>query len=109
MGKSMIDVAYELLSKKKKPVAFGKLWDEVSQTMGYTVSQAENKIANFYSDLMLDNHFVSLPDNMWDLRTRHKFEDVKLELDAIVIEEDEDEIEEVEESEQAEEESEEQF
>ena len=48
MAKSTTDVAFELLSKKKKEVSFAKLWDEVSQTMGFTAAQAMNKIANFY-------------------------------------------------------------
>ena len=30
MKKSMIDIAFDLLSKKKKPVMFLKLWDEVT-------------------------------------------------------------------------------
>lgn len=92
MARSMTDVAFELLGKKKKEVSFSKLWDEVSQTMGFTVSQAENKIANFYSEMMLDKRFVSLPENMWDLRQRHKYEEVHIELDAIVLEDDEDDI-----------------
>ena len=87
----MTDVAFELLSKKKKEITFVRLWDEVSQSMGYTVTQAENKIATFYTELMLDKRFVSLPENMWDLRQRHKYEEVHIELDAIVLEDDEDE------------------
>ena len=88
MSSTMTDVAFDLLGKKKKEVSFAKLWDEVSQTMGFSVSQAENKIANFYSDMMLDKRFVSLPENMWDLRQRHKFEEVHIELDSIVLEDD---------------------
>lgn len=94
MAKSTTDVAYELLGKKKKEVSFSKLWDEVSQTMGFTTAQADNKIANFYSDMMLDKRFVSLPENMWDLRQRHKFDEVHIELDSIVLEDDDDENEE---------------
>lgn len=90
MAKSTTDAAFELLSKKKKEVSFAKLWDEVSQIMGFTPAQAERKIANFYSDMMLDKRFVSLPENMWDLRQRHKFDDVHIELDSIVLEDDDD-------------------
>lgn len=91
MAKSMTDVAYDLLGKKKKEVLFSKLWDEVSQTMGFTPSQAENKIATFYTEMMLDNRFVSMPGNMWDLRQRHKYEEVHIELDSIVLEDDDEE------------------
>ena len=40
----MTDVAYQLLSKKKNSVTFNKLWDEVSQIMGYSENVAERKI-----------------------------------------------------------------
>lgn len=90
MASAMTDVAFDLLGRKKKEVSFAKLWDEVSQTMGFSASQAENKIANFYSDMMLDKRFVSLPENMWDLRQRHKFDEIHIELDSIVLEDDDD-------------------
>lgn len=96
MASVMTDVAFDLLGRKKKEVSFAKLWDEVSQTMGFSVAQAENKIANFYSEMMLDKRFVSLPENMWDLRQRHKFDEIHIELDSIVLEEDEDENEDME-------------
>ena len=32
---SMVDVAYDLMTKKKKPVDFYKLWQEVSEIKGF--------------------------------------------------------------------------
>ena len=34
-NRSMVDVAYELMSKKKKAVNFYKLWREVSEVKGF--------------------------------------------------------------------------
>ena len=32
---SMVDVAFDLMTKKKKPVDFYKLWQEVSEIKGF--------------------------------------------------------------------------
>ena len=50
MKKSMVDVAFDLMTRKKKPVVFLKLWQEVSEIMGFTVAQEEDNIAQFYSE-----------------------------------------------------------
>ncbi len=97
MAGSMTDVAYELLGKKRKEVTFSKLWSEVSSTLGFTPAQAETKIAKFYSELMLDKRFVSLGDNTWNLRTRYKYDDIKIEIEEIETEEESEEVEELEE------------
>ena len=34
-NRSRVDVAYELMSKKKKSVNFYKLWQEVSEVKGF--------------------------------------------------------------------------
>lgn len=91
MGKSMVDIAYELMAKKKKEVAFVKLWEEVSQIKGLTQAQADDKIAQFYTDMSLDDRFVHLKDNKWDLRSRYKFEDVVIDTDSIIVEDDDEE------------------
>lgn len=36
MKKSMVDVAYDLMSTKKKAIVFLKLWEEVCQVMAFT-------------------------------------------------------------------------
>lgn len=94
MGMPMIDIAYDLMSKKKREVPFAKLWEEVSQIRGLTQAQADDRIAQFYTDMTLDDRFVHLKDNKWDLRSRHKFEEVVIKTDSILVDdEDEDEVE----------------
>ena len=69
MKKSMVDVAFDLMTRKKKPVVFLKLWQEVSEIMGFTPAQEEENIAQFYGDLSLDDRFVNVLENKWDLRS----------------------------------------
>ncbi len=86
---SMCDTAYELLNKKKKPVAFAKLWQEVSQIMGYSDDMAAKKIASFYSNLMLDTRFARLEENKWDLRSRRTYEETHFDTSKLIIDIDE--------------------
>jgi DNA-directed RNA polymerase subunit delta len=86
-SRSMCDVAFEILSSKTKEVPFIALWDGVVAQMGFTPSQAENKIAQFYSALMLDVRFAPLEGNVWDLRTRRTYHEVHVDTSKILIEE----------------------
>ena len=90
MKKSMVDVAYELLSAKKKAVVFLKLWEEVCQMMAFTKQQEEDNIAQFYSDLSLDDRFVNVGENKWDLRERHTYHEVVIDTEEILIDEESD-------------------
>lgn len=87
-SRSMCDVAFEILSSKTGEVPFIQLWSSVVQQMGFTPSQAENKIAQFYSALMLDVRFAPLEGNVWDLRTRRTYHEVHVDTSKIIIEED---------------------
>jgi len=86
-SRSMCDVAFEILTSKPKEVPFIQLWEGVVAQMGFTTSQAENKIAQFYSALMLDVRFAPLEGNVWDLRTRRTYHEVHVDTSKIIIEE----------------------
>lgn len=101
--RSMTDVAYDYLSKRKKSVEFIKLWGEVNSILNFPETKLASKRAQFYSELMLDTRFASLEDNKWDLRNRRKFDEVFIDTDAILIDED-DEEEELEEADEEQEE-----
>ena len=88
VSKSMTDVAYDIMSKKKRAVAFDKLWQEVSKTTGAPM----DRIAQFYSDLTLDGRFLSLKENKWDLKARRKFSESQVDLSEIEVEDDIEEI-----------------
>jgi len=90
---SMIDIAFETVSKRKKPLTFAKLWEEVIKKLAFDENMAEKKISTFYTDLMLDSRFVSLEDNKWDLKVRHKYDEVHkaiAEVEAVDLDEDDD-------------------
>ena len=94
MSKSMIDVARDTLIKNNHRMPFLDLWNNVSQEMNFTPSQAEDNIAQFYSDLSLDSHFVNLEGNSWDLKTRHTFSESVTDTDSIAVDDEDDDDEE---------------
>ena len=88
VSKSMTDVAFDIMSKKKRAVAFDKLWQDVSKTTGATMDH----IAQFYSDLTLDGRFTSLKDNKWDLKARRKFAETQIDISELEVDDDSEEI-----------------
>ena len=91
MKKAMIDIAFDLMKTKKKAVTFLKIWEEVCQIAGFTKQQEEDNIAQFYSDLSLDDRFVCVGENRWDLRERHTYHEVVVDTEEILIDEESDE------------------
>lgn len=83
-AKSMTDIAYDILSSKKRSILFSKLWEEVSKKYGANADQ----VSEFYSDLTLDPRFASLKENKWDLIERRKFAESHVDLSKIELEED---------------------
>ena len=86
-NRSMTDVAFDVLKNYGKEISFLALWNEVSTTLGFSPSVAENKIATFFSAMTLDVRFAPLADNMWDLRSRRTYHETHIDTDAILIEE----------------------
>ena len=90
---SMVDVAYELMSKKKSAVNFYKLWEEVCQMKKFDDVQKDDKESLFYTNITLDGRFITVGENNWDLRSRHKFSDVHIDMnDGIASEELEEDV-----------------
>jgi len=87
-NRSMTDVAFEIMTQKKQEVPFIDLWSHVSTEMGFTPTQAENKIAQFYSAMMLDIRFAALAENMWDLRARRTYNETHFDTSSIALEDD---------------------
>ena len=93
LKRSMVEVGYELLVKKQGPQKFNKFWSEVSQVLGLEESEADSYISDFYTNLSLDERFVLLEDNTWDLRERQSFDKVHIDMNDIYSEIDEEEKE----------------
>lgn len=93
MAKSpMVESAYRALEKADKALTFQELWESVLEDLEIDKNSATNRIAKLYSDLTLDKRFISLPENKWDLKKRHKISEVLKSVDDIIeLEDDEDE------------------
>ena len=98
MIKSNLDVAYELVSNKRKPVEFSKLWEEVSQIQGLSEEEAKGKASKFYTALSLDGRFITLGENTWDLRSRYTFDKVHIDMNEVYVDDIEDDEKEVDEN-----------
>jgi len=83
-AKSMTDIAYDILSKKKRAVQFIKLWEDVAKIYG----APNEKVSQFYADLTYDSRFANLKDNKWDLVERRKYSEVHSEISNIEIDND---------------------
>ena len=93
MKKSMIEVAYQVLTNNKGSMPFVDLWKDVSQEMGFTQTQFEDNIAQFQTDLSLDGRFLNMSQNTWDLRSRHTYSESVMDTDSIAIDEDDEDEE----------------
>lgn len=95
--KSMTDVAYKILEKRKHGLAFSKLYEKVATKLEFDENKKRAKIAQFYTDLSLDKRFSSLKDNKWELTSHLKFEQTYINTDEYNLDDEEDEIENIDE------------
>lgn len=89
--KSLLDYGYDVLTGKNEPVKFIDLFNEVISASGLELTDDEKKrrMSKFYTQLSLDGRFITLTDNYWDLRSRHVFEQVHLDMIDAYSDEDE--------------------
>ncbi len=92
------DIAYALLTDKKKKMKIIDLFNEIGKLTHLSEREIEDKIGDFFEMLTLDKRFIMLEDGSWDLKSRHAQE--------IVMDEEEDDasLEEIESDEDEEEE-----
>lgn len=76
----MIDEAYLILKEEGKELPFATLWARVCQALEINEQEAAERIGFFYSDLSLSGKIVALSNNNWDLRSRHKYEAVHIDV-----------------------------
>lgn len=83
MAKSLLDHAYDYVSAQTQPSKFQDIWDYCVKKAGLTPEEANAKVSRFYTNLMLDGRFVTLGENLWDLRARHKYETVHIDMSEV--------------------------
>ncbi|WP_231687033.1 DNA-directed RNA polymerase subunit delta [Bacillus sp. JCM 19034] len=77
---SMVEVAFEIMKKDRKPYNFYDLMDEVAAAKKMTKEQVEERISNLYTDLNIDGRFHSLGDNTWGLKSWYALEQAEEEI-----------------------------
>ena len=83
MAKSLLDYAYDYVSGQEQQSKFKDIWAYCVKEAGLSAEEAEQKVSRFYTNLMLDGRFVTLGENEWDLRIRHKFEKVHIDMSEV--------------------------
>lgn len=100
--KSLIDLAFDYISESKEGVSFSEIWDYVKKEANLDEDAVAKRISQFYTNLMLDGRFVNLGNNTWDLRNRHTFDKVHIDMKDVYsdVETSDDDAEEVTEEEE---------
>lgn len=80
---SFVDTAYKIVEQEGKEASFASLWTAVCAELGLTEEEKRAKVAYFYTQLTLDGRFVTLGENVWDLRERHEFEKVHIDMNDV--------------------------
>ncbi len=81
----MAEASHSILEAAGKELSFQELFQEVVKKLELDETQATKRIAKMYSDLTLDKRFISLPENQWDLRKRHRLDDILIDTDDIIV------------------------
>lgn len=89
--KSLLDYGFDVLSASKDPLKFVDLFNAAVKASGIELADSDVRVrmSRFYTQLSLDGRFVTLTDNFWDLRSRHVFEQVHLDMIDAYSDEDE--------------------
>lgn len=81
--KSMRDCAYDEITTACSALTFAELYAKVAAALEMTEEEKNAHIGAFYTDLTLDGRFVALTDNYWDLRERHTYEKVHINISEV--------------------------
>ena len=82
-NESMVDVAYSSLVGFAKVVSFSELYDDVCAKLELTDEEKKNNISRFYTNLSLDGRFVTLGNNLWDLRKNQTYDKVHIDMNDV--------------------------
>ena len=80
MSVSLLELAEKYLEEHPGGVVFSDLWEYITKEAGLTEEEARTKIARFYTNFMLDGRFVTLGENIWELRSRLTFDKVHIDM-----------------------------
>jgi DNA-directed RNA polymerase subunit delta len=84
---SMVDLAYQIMQERTQPIDFYELWSIICEKKQFTEEEIDENESNFYTNITLDGRMITTGENRLDLRVRHKFEDVHIDMNDIYNEE----------------------
>lgn len=85
---SMVDVAYDIMKDMKEPINFYDLWEQVATLKNFDEEERDRNESPFYTSITLDGRMITVGENRWDLRSRHKFEDVHIDMNDVYSDDD---------------------
>ena len=84
---SYTNIAKLYLEENKTTMTTADLFKEICKLLELSDSEYQDKIADFFQSLTTSKEFILLNDGKWDLTSNHK---VKIVMDALYEEKDED-------------------
>lgn len=66
--RSMVDIAYDVLAKEKKPLSFRDIMKKVNEIKKLGKQEYEEQIARLYTNINLDGRFLSVGESQWGLK-----------------------------------------
>lgn len=88
MEKSNLDVAYEIMLKTAEPMSFANLWSAICEIQNFDEAESKRRMGKFYTNLFMDGRFITLGDNVWDLRDRYTFDRVHIDMNDVYHDDD---------------------
>jgi DNA-directed RNA polymerase subunit delta len=98
---SMLDAAERVLTAEGKEMKFVDLWGQVKADLDISAEEESQRIGRFYTDLSMSGRFVVLGENVWDLRSRHTYDKVHIDVNDVYTDVDERDTDAVDEAEEA--------
>ena len=87
---SYTDIAKLYLEENKMTLNTADLFKEVCKLLSLSESEYQDKIADFFQSLTTSKEFILLSDGKWDLKSKHS---VKIAMDELYEEKDEEDEE----------------
>nr|WP_245251311.1 DNA-directed RNA polymerase subunit delta [Virgibacillus litoralis] len=78
----MIELAYLILTDKKKAQDFYGVYDKVAELKGFTEKQKSENIAQFHTNLTVDGRFMAVHTDNWGLKRWYLVEETDEEVAA---------------------------
>lgn len=98
----MLESAQRALTAEGKEMRFVDLWAKVKADLEISDEEEAQRIGRFYTDISMSGQFVVLGENIWDLRSRHTYDKVHIDVNDVYSDVDERDTDAVDAAEEAE-------